>query len=244
MTPEPHNLRMTDECTRSPASGLPRHSQLIRRTLGRRNRPLLVTLGTLWTSRVEAYTTAPARANLRRALLEAVLWSDSRADPSAPGSCLRSELLRPYIFNESRHDTVYDVACARHAGLERDDVIAPRGGRSEELLEAAEVGLSHAIAVVKRGRLLVWHRDETIDDGAGEAATSGYLDESDMPPWDTWVAYVDADRCSGYLVSWVPPIFIGAVARAIAINAYGALYWLNGTTLLLAGVLEQDGLLV
>jgi hypothetical protein len=203
---------------------------------------LLVTLGTLHAHRGSAYAAATERANLRRSLLEAVLWCDPRAGLSAPSSCLRSEALRPYIFNDSRHHTIHDVAFARHLCLEQAGLIVRRGGYAEELVDTSDVG--RAIALVKRGRLLVWQRDDTIDDRAGQAETSGYLDESDMPPWDTWVAYVDAERISGYLVSWVPAIFIDAVERAIAINAYGALYWLKGTTLLLANILEKDGLLV
>jgi hypothetical protein len=111
-------------------------------------------------------------------------------------------------------------------------------------MDVSEAGLGSALALVGQGKLLVWHRDDTIDDGAGERETSGYLDESDMPPWDTWVAYVDAEACSGYLVSWVPPAFVPAVGRAIAVNAYDALYWLQGTNLLLSRLLEEDGLLV
>lgn len=38
------------------------------------------------------------------------------------------------------------------------------------------------------GKLLVWERDLTIDDGLGESLTNGYLDSSDTPPWDTSAA--------------------------------------------------------
>jgi hypothetical protein len=70
--------------------------------------------------------------------------------------------------------------------------------------------------ILETGRLLVWERDSTIDDGVGEAVIGGYLDEGDMPPWDTWIAYVDgAGRkpTAGYLVSWVPGPFVAAVAE-------------------------------
>jgi hypothetical protein len=139
---------------------------------------------------------------------------------------------------------IHDVAFARHLGLQRCGSIPLTGGRAEDLIDAAEAGLAAGADLARRGRLLVWHRDDTVDDGAGEAETGGYLDESDMPPWDTWVAYVDSEACSGYLVSLVPAEFIEAVSRAIAYNAYEALYWLRGTSLRLARVLEDDGLLV
>jgi hypothetical protein len=95
------------------------------------------------------------------------------------------------------------------------------------------------------GRLLVWERDLTIDDGLGETLTKGYLDTSDMPPWDTWVAYVspgdDGRAQTGYLVSWVPSVFVASVNDAVEGNAYGALYWLAGTRLLLSEILAEMG---
>jgi hypothetical protein len=98
--------------------------------------------------------------------------------------------------------------------------------------------------MLEAGRLLVWERDSTVDDGVGQAVTKGYLDESDMPPWDTWVAYVDSEvgPC-GYLVSWVPEPFVAPVAQAIKENAYAALYWLRESQLLLAQILRSEDLL-
>jgi hypothetical protein len=97
--------------------------------------------------------------------------------------------------------------------------------------------------------LLVWERDATIDDGAGQAETRGYLDASDMPPWDTWVAYVEGPpdergvrNHAGCLVSWVPPVFLSAVDRAIQVNAYGALYWLRDSKLPFAEVFRPESL--
>jgi len=68
--------------------------------------------------------------------------------------------------------------------------------------------------------------------------------ESDMPPWDTWVAYVDPHPKAGYLVSWVPEPFVATVGRAIELNAYAALYWLRDSGLPVAEVLRSEGLLV
>jgi hypothetical protein len=149
------------------------------------------------------------------------------------------------LFNDSRHQSLHDVLSARRSELERSGHL-PRlvGGHAEDLVDSIEAGFEEARTLLAAGRLLVWQRDDTIDDGAGEAETGGYLDESDMPPWDTWVAYVDVESCSPYLVSWVPRQFLACIGRAIDCNAYGALYWLQGTNLMLTRVLDEDGLLV
>jgi hypothetical protein len=70
-----------------------------------------------------------------------------------------------------------------------------------------------------------------------------------MPPWDTWVAYVEGlpndhgvRNHAGCLVSWVPPIFLSAVDSAVRVNAYGALYWLHDCTHPFADVLRPESL--
>jgi hypothetical protein len=191
-----------------------------------------------WTRRGETYATEQARANLRLILLETVAWVSAHADANDPANCLRSPRLAPYIFNDSRYDTVHDVVWARHLQLEGEGRVTRIRGRSDELVEVAALGLGSVVPLVAEGRLLVWERDQTVDDGAGQAETRGYLDESDMPPWDTWVAYMEGTRNErgvpdhlGCLVSWVPPIFISAVESAVQVNAYGALYWLRESKL-------------
>jgi hypothetical protein len=192
------------------------------------------------TYRGETYSTDLARANLRLILLEAVAWTSEHADPDDPAHCLRSPPLAPYIFNDSRYHTVNDVVTARHLELEATGRVPRIGGRFDALVEVAALGLADVAPLVSEGLLLVWERDTTIDDGAGQAETRGYLDESDMPPWDTWVAYVDGSSHPGCLVSWVPPPFIPAVDNAIQVNAYGALYWLRESNLPFAGVFSSE----
>ena len=149
----------------------------------------------------------------------------------------------PYVFCESRHETVYDVVWRRHRKLKADKQLIGLEGPWDELGEATSAGLGDLQPLLATGRLLVWERDTTVDDGVGQAETKGYLDESDMPPWDTWVAYVDPHPEAGYLVSWVPEPFVAAVGRAVEVNAYEALYWLRDSKLLLAQVLGSEGLL-
>jgi len=191
--------------------------------------------------------TEKERADLRLRLLDAVIWSADRADPSNPRTCLRTEAFRPYIFNDSRHATVRDVTSARHDELvegRKIPRVALNTNRDDDSAAFAEVWKLMP-AALGSGRLLVWERDLTIDDGLGESLTKGYLDTSDMPPWDTWVTYVssgdDATARTGYLVSWVPPVFVPSVDDAVANNAYGALYWLAGTRLLLSEILGEMG---
>ena len=155
-------------------------------------------------------------------------------------------MLAPYVFSESRHETIFDLVSRRHRALEAANQVIRLGGRGDELVDATSVGLGDVPAMLATGRLLAWERDTTIDDGVGEAETKGYLNASDMPPWDTWVAYVDraSPEVGNCLVSWVPAPFVAAVARAIEANAYGALYWLRDSQRSIGQTLRCEGLLV
>ena len=179
---------------------------------------------------------------MRLIILETAAWAAAHADQTDPSRCLRSAPLAPYLFNDSRHETVYDVVARRHHRLEAEGRVQRIAGKADALVDAATLGLGDLVPRVAEGQLLIWERDTTVDDGAGEAETRGYLHESDMPPWDTWVAYVDGSGHAGCLISWVPPTFLPAVDRAIQINAYGALYWLRDSTLPFAQLFRYEDL--
>ena len=185
------------------------------------------------------FQTQKLRDDLCLRLMETALWGSRKADLANPKACLRSESFRPYLFNDNRYQTIDDVVHKRHFALvETGDI---QDFATEEMSDVRKL----MPPSLGGGRLLVWERDLTIDDGLGESVTNGYLDVSDMPPWDTWVTYVSADDDAGaqvgYLVSWVPPVFLASVGEAVLGNAYDALFWLDDTTLLVANILKEEG---
>jgi hypothetical protein len=72
------------------------------------------------------------------------------------------------------------------------------------------------------GRMLIYVPDENVSDGASEAASSGFFDLYDAPPWDVWVAYSDHT-----LLAWVPPQLIGLAQIEIDVNAVECIRWLE-----------------
>ncbi len=123
----------------------------------------------------------------------------------------------------------------------------------EDVVDAALMGLDAQL--LEKGRLVVWMPDDIIPDGVGEIETKGYLDCYDMPPWETWVAYVDGQpKERPHLVSWVPEPFVDPVQCAIDSNALGTLLWLKDaeklpdsdrirTPLRIAEIVASDNLL-
>lgn len=80
------------------------------------------------------------------------------------------------------------------------------------------------VTAIDGGRLLGFRPDDTLSDGAAEAASNGWFDVDNEPPWDAWIAY---DAAAGVLAAWVPPEFVDAVQDAVDANPEGCIYWLG-----------------
>jgi len=86
------------------------------------------------------------------------------------------------------------------------------------------------------GLLFVYFPLAAHSGGRAALASSGYLDQRDAPPWDTWVAYVQEARQS-YVVAWAPPEsfpFLTAAARV----PHPSIQWLDSSGLALEGQLR------
>lgn len=127
------------------------------------------------------------------------------------------------MLSRDRWDAVEQVACNRAA-------------------EVRELGLRRADA---RGRLMVHFPDADLCDGAAPAASDGFFDMNNAPPWGTWVGYFE-DGSAGpsydaYLLAWVPEALIGEADAGISVNPEECIAWLAGTKVhlrSLAGLLD------
>lgn len=67
--------------------------------------------------------------------------------------------------------------------------------------------------------------------GASELASAGYFDWLDLPPWDTWVAWVTdyrpAHDHNGFILAFVPRSCISVVQLGIAANPVECVFWLD-----------------
>ncbi len=71
------------------------------------------------------------------------------------------------------------------------------------------------------GRILQFEIDITTHDGA-PCAEDGFVDESDIPPIDTWF-YITHK----YLYCWIPTMFVEPMQRAIDVEIFGSYVWLD-----------------
>ena len=74
--------------------------------------------------------------------------------------------------------------------------------------------------VVSNCRLLIYECQETVVDGASEAASLGFYDLLDAPPWDTWVLYRN-----GEVLCCVPDFAIPRAQDGIDANPVDCIHW-------------------
>jgi hypothetical protein len=153
---------------------------------------------------------------LHRRMDAAAAWCSGRVDRGNLEGCLRAAGLRPPEASCGgvlvAAATVEEVAARRAAALRS-------AGRA--------AGATHG------GRLLVFDPGQSLSDGAAAAETEGLFDDDNVPPWDTWLVFVEeTPRVAGqwseldsYLVCWIPEELIELTERAIWVNPEECLHW-------------------
>jgi hypothetical protein len=144
--------------------------------------------------------------SFRTNLAATITWCRARFAIDRPKESLRSdELCPPIIITASN-----ELAPIHHAVA---SVIQRR---------ASILGTSGFDDVKMGGRLLGFYVRQTVFDGVSEIETNGFLDDTNTPPWDTWVCMTDE-----LLVAWVPPAMVDDVQSAIICNTEGCIAWLT-----------------
>lgn len=159
-------------------------------------------------------------------LAETIAWCNSRFQLFDVQRSLRSIELQPNLLASSRAWAVKGVVMKR-SNLLRKFSLTPVKTRDDLLV----------------GGLLCYFPDEEVWDGASQAASYGFFDERDAPPWDTWVRLFSDINRGQYLVSWVPYDLKGIVKRGIEVNPVDCIGWLENEDLLLSKQLRELGLI-
>ncbi len=113
-----------------------------------------------------------------------------------------------------------NIVCETFSREEIRDVIEDVISRREAMLQA-KVERPGANTWFKDGsRLLAFFPERSLSHGSSVPETGGFIDECEIPAWDTWIIFVD-----DMLLSWVPFHLINAVDRAILSNPEGSIKW-------------------
>lgn len=145
---------------------------------------------------------------------------------SAPGAvALRSAALRPFarflVEGAAFQTPALEEGMASFQAARRDHLINSGGSGVHPALDLqAELGRPQAFVIFEPAH--------TLSDGAAYVASHGYLDEHNLPPWDTWVAVVPSPRGElgvAGLLCWVPSWARGHVEDGMAVNPEACLHW-------------------
>jgi hypothetical protein len=74
------------------------------------------------------------------------------------------------------------------------------------------------------GKILLFSIDRTTHDGAPCNVSEGFVDESDIPPIDTWF-YIT----KSYLYCWIPTLFVEKMQSAIDVEILDSYAWLENS---------------
>ena len=166
-------------------------------------------------------------AEFKVRLAQTIYWCERHGDVSSPASSLRTIELCPHLLEVDRVYTVESVANRRtyHGGPEVMNATIPDG--------------------LAGGRLLVYFPNDNLFDGAAELETDRFFDIDNVPPWDTWVTYIQdaqhAEYDSEYLVAWIPREFVELADVGVKVNPEQCIQWLADTSLELTNVLRESG---
>ncbi len=177
-------------------------------------------------------------AELQRRIADAVLWCSTRLNLKKAKDCLRSPELA-----EAAESWRGNGDFKRLAEAERRAVIeAVADARARRVR-----GLPAPPEKAAKGKLIFYSPDGTWFDGAAQYVTHGFYDESDMPPWDTWLCYVTeardaSDYYPSYLVAWMPERCAHVADDGAAITPASCIMWAGALDSPFTRWLKENGL--
>jgi hypothetical protein len=96
------------------------------------------------------------------------------------------------------------------------------------------------------GKILSFQTSVTTHDGVPIIESQCFVDESDVPPIDTWFYlkrnyYHSEHRCDQVLFCWIPKPFEGVMQQAIEVEILDSYRWLESNDLVMHSIIKNDG---
>jgi hypothetical protein len=178
--------------------------------------------------------------DLRITLAETILWCTEHISPNDPALSLRSPILRPPGLRISDSISIGLPEIVNAVARQRATFITNQD--RNQMTPARDLA---------GGRLLFCtSATESIPDGHVSAASQGFYDEDDLPPWDTWLYYIEPEKESigkgyqpEYLVSWVPSTWIDLAMIGVKEHFLDCMRWAEQTDIAFTRELREAGLL-
>lgn len=149
-------------------------------------------------------------AGYREALNYTKGWCLKRYDPLKKKESLRSEILEPSI----------DI---RDTALQDEELFEEISRINELKRQQPQTCFEGGI----RGKVLYFRPDESLGDGLVALECGGFIDSEECPPWDTWFYFIKSGLESRVVLSWIPEEAVKLVDRALEVDQYDCLGWVD-----------------
>lgn len=169
-------------------------------------------------------------------LAETIAWCAGRVRLDHLQGCLRTRELEPRL-SRMLHITAGEVDALAER---RAQALRAQGRYPEVAAGSGRLG---------SGRLLVFDPESSLSDGAAAAESGDFFDDDNVPPWDTWVGWIEEGeprpgRWSSfdrYILVWVPGELVEVVGRGVYVNPEECLVWADELMAPLGGTLRRAG---
>jgi hypothetical protein len=178
---------------------------------------------TLGIAKAIRYPEQPSEAILK-VLAETATWCSDR---SLRGTNLRSEELDPSAYLRMPPFNEFNIDAWIVAKRESYQVaVAAINEKRLSLLRGSNIEVVASAMAQLTGKLLLYEPLETVTDGASEAASNGFFDGDDAPPWDTWFLY-----SGGTIFCSIPESLVESAQAGIDANPVDCIHWSNWSKL-------------
>lgn len=158
---------------------------------------------------------------------DAMAWHALKQSRHGAAGSARTDALKPslslfQVFRVPANETT-------RTGVYRDVVEEVVARRCQ--LVRQNKGVPTVLKQEMGGRVLALDLSSTMYDSVAKEITNGYFDESDAPPWDTWLGLVvcgnavAGDDLFPLLLSWIPESDLELAQTGIEVCPSGCLSW-------------------
>lgn len=179
------------------------------------------------------------KADFLKSLEETVTWCNKHAVISDAKNSLRQ------VFQEPLNEYVpeYGRVMPNYSKIV-PQLIAERAN----ILEKSNFQSNSVPLDLLGGRLFVSEPDNSLDDGMAEQESDGFIDGANVPVEDSWVYWFEGevtpfDSNVGFIISYVPKIFIQKVQDGIDVNPEECVFWLEDMEHPIVKVMKELGCL-
>jgi|GEM_PF-5656044 len=160
--------------------------------------------------------------DFKQRLAETIAWCLPRAEAARAGDTTRTAELMPPVCGHDG-DTLISILLRSHdAGAEAVDFIVER--RREAL---ARMNMPLPPLEELAGGWVFATDFNTDICCAATVPSNGFLDDYDVPGWDTWFAHQDTGEHGGIVYGWVPPALLKLAGDGFDVIPVSSAWWLK-----------------